>query len=325
LVAKLTLGALAWGDVWYGGKTKNPWNLEQGSSGSSAGSASAVVAGLVGFSIGTETLGSIVSPSTRCGASGLRPTFGRVSKYGAMALSWSMDKIGPICRYVEDCAMVFEAIQGKDEKDPSTLDFAFNYDPDIDPASLKIAYAENLFSPSYFNYKNDSISLNALRKAGIDLIPFEWKTDVPVSALSFILTAEAAAAFDELTRSNQDSLLVRQIRNAWPNVFRAGRYIPAVEYIQAMRLRQQLVQDVHALMKEVDVLVVPSFAGNQLLTTNLTGHPVVVVPNGRDARGGPTSICFLGNLFDEAKILAVATYFQEITGHDNEHPEVFSK
>lgn len=323
LVVKLTMGALAMGDVWYGGKTKNPWNLEQGSSGSSAGSASATVAGLVGFSIGTETLGSIVSPSTRCGASGLRPTFGRVSKYGAMALSWTMDKIGPICRYAEDCAMVFDVIRGPDEKDPSTLDYAFNYDPGTNIKKLRVAYATNLFENSYFNYKRDSASLEVFKKMGVELIPIEWKTDLPIGAMRLILTAEAAAAFDELTRSGRDSLLVRQGGNAWPNIFRSARFIPAVEYIQAMRLRQQLVQEIHAMMEEVDVLIVPSFAGNQLTTTNLTGQPVVVVPNGFNDNGSPTSICFLGNLFDEAKILSVAKAFQEASRFEDVHPEGF--
>ncbi|MCI4667276.1 MAG: amidase [Bacteroidia bacterium] len=323
LVVKLTLGALAMGDVWYGGTTKNPWKLDQGSSGSSAGSASATVAGLVGFSIGTETLGSIVSPSTRCGASGLRPTFGRVSKYGAMALSWTMDKIGPICRYAEDCAMVFDVIRGKDPKDPSTSDFAFNYDPQSKIKGLKIAYASNLFEKDYFNYKRDSASLEVFKEMGVELIPFEWKTELPIGAMRLILTAEAAAAFDELTRSGRDSMLVRQTANAWPNIFRGSRFIPAVEYIQAMRLRQQLVQEIHSLMQEVDVLIVPSFAGNQLTTTNLTGHPVVVVPNGFMENGSPTSICFLGNLFDEAKILSVAKAFQAASGHDDVHPGGF--
>jgi len=323
LVAKLTLGALAWGDVWYGGQTKNPWNLKQGASGSSAGSASATVAGLVGFSIGTETLGSIVSPSTRCGASGLRPTFGRVSKYGAMALSWTMDKIGPICRHAEDCAMVFDVIMGKDDKDPSTLDFAFNYDPQKDIRELKIGYATNLFEQDYFNYKRDSAVLKVFADMGVELIPLEWKTSVPVGAIRFILEAEAAAAFDELTRSNQDSLLVRQIANAWPNVFRAARFIPAVEYIQANRLRYQLIQEVHTLMQEVDVLIVPSFAGNQLTATNLTGQPVVVVPNGFDENGSPTSICFLGNLFGEAEILRAAKAYQEASEYEDLHPKAF--
>ncbi|MEO0896399.1 MAG: amidase [Bacteroidota bacterium] len=324
LLAKLTLGALAMGDVWYGGTTKNPWDLNQGSSGSSAGSASATVAGLVGFSIGTETLGSIVSPSTRCGASGLRPTFGRVSKYGAMALSWTMDKIGPICRYAEDCAYVFAAIHGKDDKDPSSLQFAFNYEPRLKAKNLKVGYASNLFKSSYFNYKNDSTSLEALRNAGIELVPLEWKTEAPVGAIGLVLYAEAAAAFDELTRSNQDSLLVRQSNGAWPNIFRYSRFIPAVEYIQAMRLRQGLVQEIHEIMQQVDVLVVPSYAGNQLRATNLTGHPVVVVPNGRNSTG-LASICFLGNLFDEAKILTLAKFYQDHTGFDDKHPEMFSK
>ncbi|MEN0051357.1 MAG: amidase, partial [Bacteroidota bacterium] len=215
MVAKLTLGALAWGDVWYGGVTKNPWNLEQGSSGSSAGSASATVAGLVAFSIGTETLGSIVSPSTRCSASGLRPTYGRVSRTGAMALSWSMDKIGPICRTAEDCALVFHAIIGTDGKDQSLVDLPFNYNPNTSLSDLRIGYLKDLFEVDYFNKKNDSLSLEVLKKLGANLKAVSLPDDIPVSALRPILSVEAAAAFDELTRSNLDSTLVRQVRFAW--------------------------------------------------------------------------------------------------------------
>lgn len=325
LVAKLTMGALAWGDVWYGGTTKNPWNLTQGSSGSSAGSASATSAGLVGFSIGTETWGSIVSPSTRCGVTGLRPTYGRVSRNGSMALSWSMDKIGPICRSAEGCAVVFNAIQGTDQLDATLVDLPFNYKGNIDLKDLKIGYFQSLFDMDYSNKKNDSESLRALGRLGAKLIPVKLPDDIPPEAMAFILSAEAAAAFDNLTRSNRDSLLVRQIKNAWPNVFRTARYIPAVEYIQANRLRYLLQVAFHEMISDYDVIVSPSFGGNQLLVTNLTGHPCVVTPNGFDENGGPTSISFIGNLYDEAVILAVAKSYQEATGFDEKHPPLFSR
>ncbi len=321
LIAKLSLGALAWGDVWFGGKTRNPWNVEQGSSGSSAGSASATAAGLVPFAIGTETWGSIVSPSTRCGTTGLRPTFGRVSRYGAMALSWSMDKIGPICRSVEDCAIVFNAIRGADEMDPSVRNAAFNYKPDIRINTLRIGYLEDAFEQDTVNFENNNASLEKLRQMGIELIPIELP-DLPVFALSIILSAEAAAAFDDLTRSGKDSLLVRQIKNAWPNVFRASRFIPAVEYIQANRLRTRLIEDMQRILQEVDVYVTPSF-GDNLLLTNLTGHPCVVLPNGFNAEGSPTSISFMGNLYDEASVLAVAKAYQDATDFHLQHPPAF--
>ncbi|MDH3648261.1 MAG: amidase [Saprospiraceae bacterium] len=321
LIAKLTLGALAWGDVWYGGITKNPWDLEQGSSGSSAGSASATVAGLVPFAIGTETWGSIVSPSTRCGATGLRPTFGRVSRAGAMALSWSMDKIGPICRSADDCALVFEAIHGSDGKDYTVIDAAFNYESDIDITKLKVGFFENEFDRSEYNRRNDSTTLDLLRRMGIELHPVTFDIKTPINALNFILSAEAAAAFDDLTRSGADDKMVRQIRRAWPNVFREARFIPAVEYIQANRIRNQLIEEMHTVMQEYDVILTPSF-GPQLLATNLTGHPCVTVPNGL-IEGHPASISFLGNLFDEAKILALAGAFQSATDHEDRHPPFF--
>lgn len=322
LVAKLTLGALAWGDVWFGGKTKNPWNLEEGSSGSSAGSGSATAAGLVAFAIGTETWGSIVSPSTRCGVTGLRPTFGRVSRAGAMALSWSMDKIGPMCRTVEDCAIVFNAIYGPDGLDQSLIDLPFNYNADVDLTGLRIGYLKSAFEGDYTGKDNDEASLKVLRELGVDLIPFELP-EFPVENISFILWAEAAAAFDELTRSGQDELMVRQIQRAWPNVFRASRFIPAVEYIQANRARHILIQKMAEQMKAVDLFVTSSFGGNNLLVTNLTGHPCVVVPNGFKENGSPTSISFIGQLYDEGTILAVAKAYQDATDWHKQHPSMF--
>ena len=320
LVAKLTLGALAWGDVWYGEQTRNPWNLEQGSSGSSAGSASATSAGLVGFAIGTETWGSIVSPSTRCGVSGLRPTYGRVSRHGAMALSWTMDKIGPICRTVEDCAIVFEAIYGPDGIDQTLHDIAFNYRPDIDVNKLRVGYLKADFDRDYPNKTNDMASLKVLKDMGVELIPITLP-EVPVRNISFILSAEAGAAFDVLTRSNQDDLMVRQIRNAWPNVFRASRFIPAVEYINANRVRYMLIQEMAKTLEDIDIYIAPSFSTN-LLLTNLTGHPCVVVPNGFSENGGPTSISFHANLFDEARLLAFSRAYQERTEFHKKHPKL---
>lgn len=326
LVAKLTLGALAWGDVWYGGMTRNPWNLEQGSSGSSAGSASATAAGLVPFAIGSETWGSIVSPSTRCGTTGLRPTFGRVSKHGAMALSWSMDKLGPICRNATDLAIVFETIHGSDGKGPEVLrTHPFNYQYAESAAKkLRVGYLKDLFDESEWNRENDSLLLSLVRQQEVTLVAKQLPDDIPVSALNFILSAEAAAAFDELTRSNQDDQLTRQIVNAWPNVFRSARLIPAVEYIQANRLRYALTQQFNELMSDIDVLITPSFGGNQLLMTNLTGHPAVVMPNGSYAAEIGGSITLIGNHFDEASILTFARYLQKLTPYEDQHPEMFT-
>lgn len=323
LVAKLSMGALAWGDVWFEGTTRNPWNPEQGASGSSAGSASATAAGLVAFAIGTETLGSIVSPSTRCGLSGLRPTYGRVSRHGAMALSWSMDKIGPICRSAEDCALVFDAIRGPDPKDLSLTEAAFNYQSTVDLSQLRIGYLKSDFEKYAYNKAKDSVTLAVLESLGAKLIPMEMPSDLPTGAMATILNVEAAAAFDLLTRTNQDDLLVRQIQNAWPNVFRAARFVPAVEYLMANRARTLLQEQMHEFMSQTDVLVVPTFGGSQLVVTNLTGHPSVVVPNGGTPGEGVNSICFLGNLFDEATILAVAKAYQEATEWDGMHPPLF--
>lgn len=320
LAAKLTLGELAWGDVWFGGTTKNPWNYKQGSSGSSAGSASAVSAGLVGFAIGTETWGSIVSPSNRCGVTGLRPTYGRVSRKGAMALSWSMDKIGPICRTVEDCAIVFNAIFGPDGLDQSVYDVPFNYDPEIKLSNLKIGYLKNDFDSVKNNKENNEAVFSVLRSLGATLVPISLPNKYPVNDLAIILSAEAGAAFDELTRSGKDDLMVRQIKNAWPNVFRLSRFIPAVEYIQANRIRYLIIQDMASLFEHVDVYLAPPFEGDNLLLTNLTGHPCVVVPNGFNKEGTPTSICFMGKLFDEGTVLAVAKAYQDATDFHLKHP-----
>ncbi|MBU0561862.1 MAG: amidase [Bacteroidetes bacterium] len=321
LVAKLTLGELAWGDVWFGGKTKNPWDTTKGSSGSSAGPASSTAAGLVPFAIGSETWGSIVSPSTVCGVTGLRPTYGRVSRYGAMALSWSMDKIGPICRNAEDLAIVFNSIYGTDVKDQTLFDFPFNYKNEIDFSKIKIGYLKKDFDKEYAFRKNDSLALIKFQELGAELIPIELP-DIPVENISWILSAEAAAAFDELTRSNKDDLLVRQIKNAWPNVFRSSRFIPAVEYINANRIRYHMIQEMERLMSEVDLYLAPSWVGNNLLLTNLTGHPCVVIPSGFSEEGTPTSITLIGKLFDEGTIISAAKKFQSVTEHHLIHPKL---
>jgi Asp-tRNA(Asn)/Glu-tRNA(Gln) amidotransferase A subunit family amidase len=323
MLGKLTLGALAMGDVWYGGKTRNPWNLEEGSSGSSAGSAAATAAGLVPFAIGTETWGSVVSPSTRCGVTGLRPTFGRVSRTGGMALSWSMDKAGPICRSALDCGLVLQAITGVDHTDTGTLDIPFNYAPIAHLNTLKIAYLDYLYNAKQGNRNNDSLTLEVFKELGAELHTIDFSVDIPVNALSIILDVEAAAAFDQLTRSQQDDMLVRQGRNAWPNFFRQARMIPAVEYIQANRIRSLLISKVNSLFQEYDVIIAPTFGGDQMLMTNLTGHPCLVMPNGINEKGSPASICLLGNLFDEGTLIEVARHYQMATPFEDNHPPLF--
>ncbi len=326
LVAKLTLGELAWGDVWFGGMTRNPWNLEQGSSGSSAGSASTTAAGAVGFTIGSETLGSIVSPCTRNGATGLRPTFGRVSRHGAMALCWTMDKLGPICRSVEDCALVFQAIHGPDGKDNTVIDAPFRWDPDLDVRKLRVGYFKSTFEAKPQEGREewhafDLQTLEDLRKLGIDLRPIELP-DLPIDALGIILERRGRDAFDELTRSGKDDLLVRQIEQAWPNVFRQGQTIPAVAYLAANRIRTVAMREMAKLMADFDAYVSPSYGGGNLLLTNLTGHPAVVLPNGFRKDGTPTSITFMGRLFGEGEVLALARAYQDATGFHLRHPKL---
>jgi len=321
LVAKLTMGALAWGDVWYGGKTRNPWNTDQGSSGSSAGSASSVSAGLVPFAIGTETWGSIVSPSTVCGVTGLRPTYGRVSRYGAMALSWSMDKIGPICRKAEDTAVILQAIAGPDGLDPSVYNYPVSYEAGKDIQKYRIGYVKSDFESDYPFKKQDSLVLRTFQKMGINLIPVELPA-YPVSNISFILNAEAAAVFDVLTRTNRDDLLKRQVKNAWPNVFRTSRLIPAVEYINANRIRSLIIQEMAEMFEKIDMLIAPSWQGNTLLLTNLTGHPAVVMPGGFDKNNLPTSFTVIGDLFMEGELVSIAKAFQDVTDHHKKHPQL---
>jgi Asp-tRNA(Asn)/Glu-tRNA(Gln) amidotransferase A subunit family amidase len=310
LVAKLTLGALAMGDYWFGGRTRNPWNLGQGSSGSSAGSAAATVAGLVGFSIGTETLGSIVSPSTRTGATGLRPTFGRVSRTGAMALSWSMDKLGPICRSVEDCALVFAAIHGADGRDPTARSVAFDWDPAQELDDLQVGYIASAFEGDDAD-PDDVRMLEIARGLGLEPTPLELPDGLPLSALRVILNAEAAAAFDDLTRTGRDVELERQTEGSWPNSFRTARFIPAVEYIQANRVRTMVQGLLDAAFDGFDAVLTPSFASDVLLMTNLTGHPVTVFPHAFDERGSPKSFSVLGSVYGDSASLRVAKRLQD--------------
>lgn len=375
LVAKLTLGALALGDVWFGGVTRNPWNTGQGSSGSSAGPASATAAGCVAFSIGSETLGSISSPSTRCGCTGLRPTFGLVPRTGAMALSWSMDKLGPICRTVEDCALVLDAIYGPDGHDRTVHSAAFNWDANLDWRKLRIGYLKADFerkpeepqeaakeepaktpeeqkrreeqkkrqeaarARAEYDRKYNDAALEKLRAMSVNLIPVEMPK-FPYGAMRTMLTAESAAAFDELTRTGKDKLLTSQKDYDWPNTFRTARFIPAVEYIQAARARRMAMDVVAKVFDGVDVIVAPT-NGQQLVITNLTGHPAVILPNGlrgSDAPkpatddvsdfqnaggpGTPTSLTFLGKLYGEAELLAFARAYQEATGFHLQHPKL---
>ena len=373
LVAKLTLGALAMGDKWFGGRTRNPWNTEQGSSGSSAGPASAVAAGCVGFAIGSETLGSIGSPSTRCGCTGLRPSFGLVPRTGAMALSWTMDKLGPICRSVEDCALVLAAIHGPDGKDPSAATAFFNWNPGFDWKALRIGYLKSEFDPqpapkprearpnesaedkkkredanlerqaAYarrdYDRRYEQAALDKLRSMGVSLVPVELPK-LPWGAMVPLLTAEAAAAFDDLTMTGRDRLLTEQGPQDWPNDFRIARFYPAVEYIQANRARTLAVRQFAELFNQVDVIVTPT-AGAQLTATNLTGNPAVILPNGlrgpdapkppiiddedSDDVGGPgtpVSLTFLGGLYQDAKLAAFARAYQDATGFQKLHPKL---
>jgi Asp-tRNA(Asn)/Glu-tRNA(Gln) amidotransferase A subunit family amidase len=379
LVAKLTMGALAQGDLWgskeKGARTRNPWNTKQGSSGSSAGSASAVSAGCVGFAIGTETLGSISSPSTRCGTSGLRPSFGLVPRTGAMALSWSMDKIGSITRSVEDCALVLSAIYGPDGHDLSVKPAAFNPDFTLDVRKLRVGYIKSAFdtptftppkqpSPSltgkqldaynqrlaqrkaYFaqevyDAKFNTSALETLRDMGITLTPVEMPK-FPFGSIVPMLEAEAAAAFDDLTRSGKDALLSGQSPYDWPNSFRTARFYSAVDYINASRARSLALEAMTSTFAPFDVIVTPS-DGVQLVATNLCGQPAVIVPNGIrgddappsphpedgavDNEGGPgtpVSLTFLSPLYQDAKACALAHAYQQKTGFHLLHPKLGS-
>lgn len=327
LVAKFTLGALAMGDYWYGGRTKNPWNLQTGSSGSSAGSASATVAGLVPFAIGTETWGSITSPSSTCGATGLRPTFGSISRSGAMTLSWSLDKVGPICRSAEDAAVVFNYIHGTDGLDQSAVNKPFNYQPKADVKKMRVAYAKNYYDRITDTSRSEWKVLEAYKQMGVELVPINFPDSgqYHYAIMDIVIGAECAAAFDDFTRTNLDDEMTRQGRGDWPNSFRTSRFVPAVEYINANRHRYLLMQQVNEAMKDIDVLICPTRgSGNQGAITNLTGHPVVCMPTGFDKRNNlPTSITLIGKLYDEATILAAAKAYQDVTQWDEMHPVMF--
>jgi Asp-tRNA(Asn)/Glu-tRNA(Gln) amidotransferase A subunit family amidase len=325
LVAKFTLGALAMGDYWFGGRTKNPWNLTTGSSGSSAGSASATVAGLIPFAIGTETWGSIISPSTVCGATGFRPTFGSISRSGAMALSWSLDKIGPICRSAEDAAIVFNYMRGADSLDASSVNMPFNYTGKVDWKKLKIGYAKNYFDKLDSTSKNGDV-LEVYRKLGANIQPVVFPDSgvYYFDMMGIVISSESAALFDEFTRTELDDMMTRQTRNDWPNFFRASRFIPAVEYINANRHRHLLMRNVNRVFQQYDVIIVPTWgSGSQSAITNLTGHPAICVPTGFDQSKSPTSITLLGKLYGDAILLAAAKAYQDATGWDEMHPEMF--
>jgi len=357
LVAKLSMGALASGPVWFGGMTRTPWNVKQPSSGSSAGSASAVGAGCVGFAIGTETLGSISSPVTRCGVTGLRPTFGFVPRTGAMALSWTMDKIGPIARSVEDCALVMSAIYGPDGQDLSVWDAAFNWDAEFDWKGLRVGYlqtefdvpakpdgtdaeAKRNFERRVYDAKYGLSALDTLRNMGVKLLPMEMPHGCHFGDITPVLEAEAAAAFDELTLSGRDALLTEQGPDEWPNTFRVARFYSAVDYIQAQRARTLAMAAMAKMFAEVDVIVTPS-GGGQLAATNLTGHPAVIVPNGVRGAGAPlpektgdgdpenvggpgtpVSITFLGALYSDARLAAFARAYQMETAFNLMRPKM---
>jgi len=336
LVAKLSMGALAQGARWFAGVTRNPWQVDEaqtGSSGSSAGPASATAAGLVGFSIGTETLGSIVSPSSRCGVTGLRPTYGRVSRYGAMGLSWTMDKIGPICRGVEDCAAALHAMYGPDGKDITVGDAPFNWNPDTNISTLRIGYLKTEFDgpttpPGSEQQRAQAeqrralykTALEVLEKAGAKLTPIELPKMQPGS-LRFILSAEAATAFDDITRDGRVNQLSGQAPNDWPNTFRTSRFIPAVEYLRAQRARTLLMREMEKLMSQWDVFVSPAPGSASLLVTNLTGNPAVVLPCGF-VNDLPVAIMFTGGVYDEVSPLRVALAFERATNWHTMHPKM---
>lgn len=334
LVAKLSMGALAQGARWFAGVTRNPWQPDEaqtGSSGSSAGPAAATAGGLVGFSIGTETLGSIVSPSSRCGVTGLRPTYGRVSRYGAMGLSWTMDKIGPMCRGVEDCAAALNAIYGPDGKDITVGDAPFNWNPDTNISTLRIGYLKTEFDGPTTPPQNEQqrtqaeqrralykTALEVLEKAGAKLTPIELPK-FSAASLRFILSAEAAAAFDDITRDGRVNELSGQSPNDWPNTFRTSRFIPAVEYLRAQRARTLLIHEMEKLMSQWDVFVSPAPGSASLLVTNLTGNPAVVLPCGF-VNDLPIGIMFTGGVYDEVSPLRVALAYERATKWHTMHP-----
>ncbi len=326
LIAKLSVGALAWGDVWFGERTRSPWDFEAGSSGSSAGSAAATAAGGVAFALGTETLGSLVSPSVACSTCTLRPTFGRVSRDGTMALSWTMDKIGPITRFVGDAALVFDALKGRDPADDFSRAGRVPVKgplPDGDERKVRIGVPEGAFR------RAESLAeiQGELTAMGVELVPVALP-EYPIGAMLITLSAEAATAFDDLTRSGADDQLTRQVRNAWPNTFRAARLIPAVEYLRAQRLRRQLMVDFEAALDaaDVDALVHAPYASGLLSLTNLTGHPAIVAPfvpeAGPRKDGRPLAVSFTGRLDADEELLALVARWQALHPEHVLHPEL---
>ncbi len=321
LVAKTTLGALAYGDIWFGGKTRNPWDLDQGSSGSSAGSASGTAAGLFGFSLGTETLGSIVSPTMRCGVTGLRPTFGRVARTGAMALCWSLDKVGAICRGVEDCVLVLDAIRGSDAGDASSVDEPLAFDAGAPLDELRVGIV-----PAWFDGRGandiDRAALKALRKTGVQIVEIEMPEMNP-GPMRTILNVEAAAAFEELTLSGRDDELVWQEPRAWPTSFRKAWFTPAIELVQAERIRRQICVQMAGVFDGLDAMFGPSFAGGMLLITNNTGHPSVTLKAGITERGRPHGVTLWGGLFDEGVICRVGMALEAELGVRDMRPQAY--
>ena len=322
LIAKLVSGSLARGDVWFGGKTKNPWDIKEGASGSSAGSGAATSAGLVPFALGTETLGSITSPSTKTGITGLRPTYGQVSRHGVMSLSWSMDKVGPMAKTAEDCAIVYSIIKGIDSKDLTTTDYPFGFDGKKDFGSLSVGYLkEDIEKDTTKHCDNLQKAVAKFKSMGVTLKEVKLPENFPFKSFDVILRSEAGAFFDELVRSGDVDEMVEQDQKSRANSLRQSRFIPAVEYIQANRHRQLLIEKMDALLKDFDVIISPTFGNRQLLITNLTGHPAVSVPTGLDYEKHPTSMTLVSNLYDEASMLLLAKAFQDSTEFDELHPE----
>jgi Asp-tRNA(Asn)/Glu-tRNA(Gln) amidotransferase A subunit family amidase len=323
LVAKLSLGELAEDDVWFGGLTRNPWDINKGSGGSSAGSSSATAAGLVPFAIGTETYGSIVDPAMRCGVTGLRPTYGAVARTGGMVLAWTSDKVGVICRSAEEDAIVFNYIHGTDGKDMSAINFAFNYNGKADIRKLKIAYIKNYIDTLPEN-STEKQTLAVLNKLGATVTGIDFPENLHGDeTLSLIIGAESATAFDPLTRSNRDDEMVQQGKDRWPNTFRTSRFVPAVEYLTACRVRYQIMKKMDPFLDQYDVIISPPETGDQLAITNLTGNPSVTLPNGKLKNNMPASITFIGKHYGEARLLAFAKAYQEFTGYNLLHPPAF--
>ncbi|MDH4108777.1 MAG: amidase [Gammaproteobacteria bacterium] len=319
LVAKLATGEIARGDIWFGGQTKNPWNPDQGAGGSSAGPAAATAAGLVGFSIGTDTTGSILGPSRNCGITGLRPTFGRVSRHGAMPVCWSLDRVGPMCRSAEDCAVVFDAIHGPDNQDLAVVDRPFNYDGSARLPALRVGYLDEAFDSSDPERANDRATLDALRELGCELAPVRLPAHAVMDELQMLLVDEAAA-FDELLASGDIRYFNQDLDDPEDMLMRIARLVPAVEYLQINRRRMLLMTDLAKLFDDIDVLAAPHRGSPVLAATSLTGHPAVSVPNGLDPSGMPTGILLVGRLYAEATLLMLTRGLEAVPGHEPRRP-----